>query len=267
MTEHDVVVVGAGLAGLRAAAVLARRGLDVAVLEAADRPGGRIATDVVDGFRLDRGFQVLNTVYPALRAPSTSTPLHLCPFVPGVAIRRGDGALHTSATRCAAPPWPGHRHRRAVRAARQGSARRVDRAGGGHPAAAHGDPDRPERRPRLRRARLDGPVVDQFLRPFLSGVLGERELVTSAAYVRLVWRCFARGSIAVPADGMGALPALLADALPERPCRPGGGSPGSGPAASRSTGRRCARGRSSSPPTRAPRVSCSPAWKSRSCAR
>ena len=93
MTDRDVVIVGAGLAGLRAAAVLARRGLDVTVLEAADRPGGRIATDLVDGFRLDRGFQVLNTIYPALRATVDLAPLRLCTFVPGAAIRGDDGAL------------------------------------------------------------------------------------------------------------------------------------------------------------------------------
>ncbi|HEX5811867.1 MAG TPA: FAD-dependent oxidoreductase, partial [Pseudonocardia sp.] len=82
MTDHDVVVVGAGLAGLRAASALARRGLDVAVLEADHRPGGRVATDVVDGFRLDRGFQVLNTTYPALQATADLAALDLRPFVP-----------------------------------------------------------------------------------------------------------------------------------------------------------------------------------------
>jgi phytoene dehydrogenase-like protein len=64
---HDVVVIGAGLAGLRCAVVLAERGLEVVVLEAADAVGGRQRTDIVDGFRLDRGFQVLNPAYPALR--------------------------------------------------------------------------------------------------------------------------------------------------------------------------------------------------------
>ena len=105
---HDVVIVGAGLAGLRAAAVLARRGLDVSVLDAADRPGGRVATDVVDGFRLDRGFQVLNTVYPALRATVALDALRLRPFVPGAAIRAGDGALHTfgNPVRRPALAWP-----------------------------------------------------------------------------------------------------------------------------------------------------------------
>jgi uncharacterized protein with NAD-binding domain and iron-sulfur cluster len=67
VSSVDVVVVGAGLAGLHAARILRDRGLEVTVLEASDRVGGRIATDVIDGFRCDRGFQVLNTSYPALR--------------------------------------------------------------------------------------------------------------------------------------------------------------------------------------------------------
>jgi phytoene dehydrogenase-like protein len=217
MTDRDVVIVGAGLAGLRAAAVLVRRGLDVTVLEAADRPGGRIATDLVDGFRLDRGFQVLNTIYPALRATVDLAPLRLCPFVPGAAIRACDGALHTfgNPLRRPALAWPtvvdglfGPLDKirlvgwtaQVVATPPQRTAKRIDRTAARDLAVSH----------------LDGPVVEQFLRPFLSGVLGDRDLVTSAAYVRLVWRCFALGTIAVPADGMGALPARLAAALPAK---------------------------------------------------
>ena len=57
----------------------------------------------------------------------------------------------------------------------------------------------------LAAAGVRGPVLDRVLRPFLSGVLGEAELTTSAAFVRLVWRAFALGTIAVPDAGMGAL--------------------------------------------------------------
>ena len=74
----DVVVVGAGLAGLAAARVVQQSGRSVAVLEASDGVGGRVRTDLVDGFRLDRGFQVLLTAYPEvdrqLDVPALSPP-------------------------------------------------------------------------------------------------------------------------------------------------------------------------------------------------
>lgn len=62
-----VIVVGAGLAGLNAAVTLQRAGCEVTVLDGADRAGGRVATDVVDGFLLDRGFQLINANYPELK--------------------------------------------------------------------------------------------------------------------------------------------------------------------------------------------------------
>lgn len=215
MTRHDVVVVGAGLAGLRAARVLARRGLDVVILDAADRPGGRMATDVVDGFLCDRGFQVLNTSYPALRAEADLGALDLRAFEPGAAIRGADGALHTFANPARRPRslWattvddlfgPLDKAKLVAWTARvlatppRRTAGLIDRSAAADLAAAG----------------LDGPVVERFLRPFLSGVLGESALETSAGYVRLVWRSFALGSVAVPGAGMGALPAQLAAGLP-----------------------------------------------------
>ena len=67
----------------------------------------------------------------------------------------------------------------------------------------------------LAAAGVPGLALDRVLRPFLSGVLGEAELATSAAFVRLVWRAFAIGTIAVPDAGMGAIPAQLAAGLPD----------------------------------------------------
>lgn len=63
----DVVIVGAGLAGLTCARRLQAGGLDCVVLEASEAVGGRVRTDLVEGFQLDRGFQVLLTAYPAAR--------------------------------------------------------------------------------------------------------------------------------------------------------------------------------------------------------
>lgn len=82
-SEADVVVVGAGLAGLNAAAVLRKRGLAPVILEAGDGVGGRTRTDVVDGFLLDRGFQIFLTGYPEARETLDFEALQLQPFYAG----------------------------------------------------------------------------------------------------------------------------------------------------------------------------------------
>lgn len=66
--KQDIIIVGAGLAGLAAAVHLHRQGRKVLLLEASDRPGGRLKTDLHEGFLLDRGFQVLLTAYPESKA-------------------------------------------------------------------------------------------------------------------------------------------------------------------------------------------------------
>src|SRR4051794_37751662 len=86
-TRCDVVVVGAGLAGLAAARHLHRAGLEVVVVESDDAVGGRVRTDVVDGWRLDRGFQVLNTAYPAVVAELDLDALHLRDFTRGALVQ------------------------------------------------------------------------------------------------------------------------------------------------------------------------------------
>jgi hypothetical protein len=66
VSDKKVAIIGAGLAGLSAAITLQDAGCDVEVFESSDRVGGRVATDVIDGYRLDRGFQLINARYPEL---------------------------------------------------------------------------------------------------------------------------------------------------------------------------------------------------------
>lgn len=66
--SNPVVVIGAGLAGMSAAVYLQKAGREVVVLEAAERAGGRVQSDLIDGFTCDRGFQLINARYPELVA-------------------------------------------------------------------------------------------------------------------------------------------------------------------------------------------------------
>lgn len=208
--DADVLVVGAGLAGLVCAKHLQLAGHEVAVLEAAEVVGGRVATDTVDGFTLDRGFQVLNTAYPALRREVHLPDLDLCAFTPGAAVRGDDGGLHTFVNPLR-QPWtaPATVTDRLLPRADElrllhWTAGIVLRRG----RAALERPDVSTARA-LADAGLDGAVLERFLRPFLAGVLLERDLDTAARFTALVWRTFVLGTVAVPARGMAALPAHL----------------------------------------------------------
>ena len=212
---NDVVVVGAGLAGLTCAVELSAAGLEVRVLESGDAVGGRIRTDHVDGFTLDRGFQVLNTAYPALDGLVDLDALDLRAFDASVGVlldgRRvtvgnplqdprtlvptlraplggvvGKATLGAYAAQCVALPASTLRRREDVSAAEA-----------------------------WRRARIPQDVVDGLLRPFLSGVVLEDEMSTSRRFTDLMVKTFARGRSTVPARGMQALPEQVASRLPE----------------------------------------------------
>jgi phytoene dehydrogenase-like protein len=85
--RERVIIVGGGIAGLVCATELRERGREVLVLEASDAVGGRIRTDTVDGFRVDRGFQVLLTAYPTCREVLDIPSLNLGRFEPGAMVR------------------------------------------------------------------------------------------------------------------------------------------------------------------------------------
>lgn len=97
--QVDVVIVGAGIAGLSAAHRLTSAGVTTAVLEAAPYAGGRMSTEKVDGFRLDRIGQLLSTSYPELRHTPGLGSLALRRFAPGVLLHR-DGRSTASCVRC-----------------------------------------------------------------------------------------------------------------------------------------------------------------------
>ena len=81
-----VAVVGAGLAGLTAAIYLQRNGADVTVFESSDRVGGRVTSDLIDGFICDRGFQVINPSYSEIRRLNALSGIDFCAINPNIRI-------------------------------------------------------------------------------------------------------------------------------------------------------------------------------------
>jgi phytoene dehydrogenase-like protein len=209
----DAVVIGAGLAGLSCALSLEAAGVSVTLLEAGDAPGGRVRTDLIEGFRLDRGFQVLLTAYPEAKRLLDYPALQLKQFEPGALVWHG-GKFHRFADPFRNPmgaarflfdsivPLADKLHVAKLRA-------RVQRGTWEEIFA------RTERTTRdyLQAVPFSADIIERFFEPFFAGVFLEPELVTSSRFFEFLFRIFSLGDTAVPAAGMQQIPLQLAAKL------------------------------------------------------
>ncbi|MEV5961494.1 NAD(P)/FAD-dependent oxidoreductase [Kribbella sp. NPDC051952] len=220
MEEADVIVVGAGLAGLSATIHLQAAGLHVVLLEQSDEVGGRVRTDEVDGFLLDRGFQVLLPAYPELRRLLDLDRLDLRSFATGVLAQGPDQRWDLG--------LPGRQAGGLRSAIRFAAGRPLDALGVGAfslrdvlgPAGRLRQAPTTSTKRELARWRISDRTVEEIFRPFLAGVFLDPELDTSSRMFHLVWRCFLRGGAAVPANGMRQLPRELAGLVADGALRP-----------------------------------------------
>ena len=214
MDDRPVIIVGAGLAGLRCAGALEQRGVPWLLLESQDAPGGRVRTDYVDGFQLDRGFQVLLTAYPQARQALDYAALDLQAFemgalvrLPGGFRRVGDPLRNPTAllSTLRAPIGTfGDKVRVARLAVRLRRARLTDVW------------QRPERTTRAALAAygFTPAMVERFWRPLFAGIQLDESLATSSRMFDFVLKMLASGDTVLPAAGIQAIPDQLASTLP-----------------------------------------------------
>jgi phytoene dehydrogenase-like protein len=211
---RNVVIVGAGLAGLCCARALHRAGVKFTLIDSADAMGGRIRTDIVDGFRLDRGFQVFLPSYPEAKAVLDYPALRLKAFEPGSLVRLG-GKFHELSD-----PW--RRPLAGVLSAFSpvGSLWDKLKIAKLRSDVLRGTVEDKFTQPETTtlatlQARGFSPnIIDRFFRPFLGGIFLDPSLNTSSRMFEFVFRMFSTGLASLPELGMEEIPKQLARDLP-----------------------------------------------------
>lgn len=213
---YDFIVVGAGLTGISCARSLTAEGLNGIVLDSADRIGGRVKTEIIDGYRLDHGFQVLQTGYPEAARVLDYKRLNLKKFPSGVAVRNGgrfniiaDPRYHLRHIfSTAASPIGSLKDRiLMLKLARSVSAVSFEGLFAEEEVGA---------RQYLESFGFSEKFIESFFVPFFAGACLERSISASSRVLRYIFRVFAEGDAAVPANGMGEIPRLLAADLKEQ---------------------------------------------------
>ncbi len=217
-SNPPVLIIGAGIAGLSCAVYLKQAGINAYVLDAADGVGGRVRTDVVDGFRLDRGFQILLTAYPEAQRLLNYHALDLRPFRSGALIRHDEpgssapwlkllNPLHEplSVFRTLASPVGSLADKfRILELVFQTQHKSISEIFAQPPTTTLA---------LLRETGFSETMITRFFRPFFGGVFLEDALNTSSNFFEFCFRMFVTGDAAVPARGIGAIADQLAARL------------------------------------------------------
>ncbi|MFN7099153.1 MAG: NAD(P)/FAD-dependent oxidoreductase [Flavobacterium sp.] len=213
--KQDIIIVGAGLAGLAAAVHLHRQGRKVLLLEASDRPGGRLKTDLHEGFLLDRGFQVLLTAYPESKALLDYKALRLKKMLPGATVLYEKGQFEIAdPMRRPSAAW-------ATLIAPVGTIKdkintlwlknrlqklTIDQI--------FSQPENTTAA-QLNEYGFSEKMIERFYRPFMSGIFLENQLTTSRRMFDFVMKMFSDGDVAIPELGMEEIPKQLVALLPQ----------------------------------------------------
>ncbi len=213
MKDTKIFIVGAGISGLIAALELELAGFSPTILEASDRVGGRIKTDEVDGFLLDRGFQVLLTAYPEAKRYLDYDSLNLREFDPGTIIMkpgntfiihdplRNPAKVFSAAMSPVGTLMDKFRILKLTQSLKNLSVEQIFL----EPSTSTMD--------YLKNYGFSSKIINYFFSPFFKGIFLENQLETSSRMFKFVFKMFAEGKAAIPEKGMGSIPRQLLDRL------------------------------------------------------
>jgi phytoene dehydrogenase-like protein len=232
----DLLIIGGGIAGLACAIACSRRGMSWSLVESSSRVGGRVATDELDGYLLDRGFQVYLSAYPETRGTLDLAALDMRAFAPGASVfhagrwrriahpLKRPGAALGSLLSGAVTVADAMRLLPVARRAARGPVRPPDASARGEPVPGESaDPLVRQATGKvpliataadaLREWGVSDALVESFFRPFFGGVFLDRSLAADRRAFEFRLAMFARGSTMVPALGMGQIPIQMAGRL------------------------------------------------------
>lgn len=212
-TKIDILIIGAGLAGLTATRVLKSAGRKVKIIEASDGPGGRVRTDKINGFLLDRGFQVFLTAYPEAKHFLNYKALDLQFFSPGSIILTDSGIDEigdplrdaSSLIKTLKSPIGTLSDKFRLLFLRLKLA--------GNSIDEIFSKKETTTLEYLSRAGFGEKIISDFFAPFMSGIYLEQNLDTSSRMFEFVFKMLSEADTAIPAKGMGMISSQLASDL------------------------------------------------------
>ena len=211
--DFKIHIVGAGISGLIAARVLEDHGFSPVVIESTDRVGGRVKTDMVHGYQLDHGFQVLLTAYPAAKKYLDFKALELQRFIPGAAIfTSGKQIVLGDPLRDLSLLFPTLFAGIGTLGDKLKILKLNTRLKNRTLTEIFAEKEKTTL-VYLKDLGFSADIIERFFKPFFSGIFLEPELETSSRMFEFVYKMFGEGYAALPKSGIGSIPKQLADHL------------------------------------------------------
>ncbi|SFU12835.1 Protoporphyrinogen oxidase [Algoriphagus locisalis] len=209
MKEQNVYIIGAGIAGLVAAIELEKAGFSPVILEGSDSVGGRIKTDLVDGFLLDHGFQVLLTAYPEVKKYLDLSELNLKYFEPGAIV------FGEKETFIISDPLRNPLKVVSMAFSHVGTFLDKVRMFNLTQMLKNKSIDEIFNEPSMTTHKylidygFSDQIITNFFKPFFRGIFLEKDLKTSSRMFEFVFKMFSQGLGGIPAKGMIEVPNML----------------------------------------------------------